>query len=172
MARKHVVITGTGRCGTTFLVELLTNLGLDTGFDSNEIRLKKNAIAHAGLEYDIRDECSPYIVKSPWFCDHAEEVISRNDIVIEHVFVPVRDIFEAAESRRQVYKKNMEKMPLFKKLTRDVKHALKLTKTKRAYFDGGLVHTRSLKKGARKRSFSDRFTIFYSLWPIPISLSP
>ena len=30
--RRHLVITGVGRSGTTFLVELLTGLGLDTGF--------------------------------------------------------------------------------------------------------------------------------------------
>ena len=30
--RRHVVITGTGRAGTSFLVELLTHLGLETGF--------------------------------------------------------------------------------------------------------------------------------------------
>ena len=35
--RKHVVITGTGRAGTTFLIEVLTILGLDTGFNIEEL---------------------------------------------------------------------------------------------------------------------------------------
>ena len=35
--RHHVIITGTGRAGTTFLMELLTNLGLDTGFNSGNL---------------------------------------------------------------------------------------------------------------------------------------
>ena len=30
--RRHLVTTGVGRSGTTYLVELPTRLGLDTGF--------------------------------------------------------------------------------------------------------------------------------------------
>lgn len=100
--RKHVVITGTGRSGTTFLVELLTRLGLDTGFTLERMQAKIHRLARAGLEHDLRREGSPYIVKAPAFCDYAEEVIRRDDIVIEHVFVPMRDLYSAAESRRFV----------------------------------------------------------------------
>ncbi|MGO8710482.1 MAG: hypothetical protein ACLQUZ_00180 [Rhizomicrobium sp.] len=32
MSRHHVIISGTGRAGTTFLVQLLTALKLDTGY--------------------------------------------------------------------------------------------------------------------------------------------
>ena len=87
--RNHVIITGTGRSGTTFLVDLLTNLGLETGFSIEEIASKKSRQARAGLEYDVRQDDSPFIVKNPKFCDYAEEVFRRDDIVIEHIFVPV-----------------------------------------------------------------------------------
>ena len=100
--RKHVVITGTGRSGTTFLVELLTRLGLDTGFTLERMKTKIHKVGRAGLEHDIRHDNCPYIVKAPAFCDYAEEVLQRPDIVIEHVFVPMRDLFSAAESRRFV----------------------------------------------------------------------
>lgn len=101
--RNHILITGTGRAGTTLLVELLTHLDFDTGFSVDSIH-KINPNARAGLEQDIRMPNCPYVVKSPWFCDIAQEVIFRNDILIEHIFIPVRDLHAAAESRRFVSK--------------------------------------------------------------------
>ena len=103
MSRTHVVITGTGRTGTSFLVQLLTNLGLDTGFSPGKMALFTGA--RAGLEQDIRATNPPYIIKNPDFCDYAEEIIqNRKDITIEHVFIPMRDLHAAAESRRHVAK--------------------------------------------------------------------
>lgn len=140
MARNHVVITGTGRTGTTFLVELLTHLGLETGFNPHDIESRKYKVARAGLEYDITQGSSPYIVKSPWFCDHAKEVISQDDIVIEHVFIPMRDLHAAAESRRHVVRSSISKMPFFKRL----KHSIK------PRIAGGLWHTNSSKPGRQE----------------------
>ena len=80
--RKHIVITGTGRAGTSFLVELLTNLGLDTGYRSEELNKFKYSLGRAGFENDIRKENNPYIVKDPVFCDYAEEVFKREDIIL------------------------------------------------------------------------------------------
>lgn len=37
----------------------------------------KDPNGRAGLEFDIRENNSPYIVKSPWFCDYAKEVASE-----------------------------------------------------------------------------------------------
>ena len=103
MSRSHVVITGTGRAGTSFLVQLLTYLGLDTGFSPQRMAL--HSTSRAGLESDIRSEDSPYIVKSPWFSIHAEELLqNRKDIIIDHVYIPIRDLHAAAESRRYVTK--------------------------------------------------------------------
>ena len=102
--RRHAVITGTGRAGTTFLVELLTHLGLETGFSTNEASRQKSKIGRAGLEKDIRQKNCPYIVKSPWFCDYAKEVVHRKDILIDHIFIPIRNLHAAAESRRYVTK--------------------------------------------------------------------
>jgi hypothetical protein len=102
VARHHIVISGTGRAGTTFLVELLTHLGLDTGFKPENLALRKNEVARAGLEHDIRKKRSPYVVKTPHFCDIAEEILTARDIVIDRVVIPMRDVYAAAESRRCV----------------------------------------------------------------------
>lgn len=100
--RHHIVITGTGRAGTTFLVELLTMLGFDTGIDEKDICWKKNANARAGLEHNLRLGDAPYIVKDPAFCDYAGQITDNDDIVIDHVYVPIRELTAAAESRRYV----------------------------------------------------------------------
>ncbi len=50
------MITGIGRCGTTFLVELLTHLGLDTGVEPASARSGIDDVARAALELDIRGD--------------------------------------------------------------------------------------------------------------------
>ena len=119
--RHHVLITGTGRAGTTFLVELLTRCGLDTGFTPDTLDAHIHAESNAGLEHDVRNPNAPYIVKSPWICDYIDEVLSFDDTVIDHIFVPMRRIEDVAESRRRV------------------------ARTGSPY--GGLVHTNSLAPG-------------------------
>ena len=101
-----MIISGTGRAGTSFLMQLLTRLGLDTGFSDDDSL--PHPEARAGLEFDIRNPGAPYITKSPFFCDFAPEVLARTDLVIDHVFVPMRDLVAAAESRRHVVKTNLE----------------------------------------------------------------
>lgn len=108
--RSHVVISGTGRAGTTFLVQLLTHLGLDTGFDVNTMESTLTArlaglypIARAGLEMDIRDVSAPYIVKSPFLCDLLEEALASS-VQIDHAIIPVRQFDAAAASRAHIQK--------------------------------------------------------------------
>jgi hypothetical protein len=139
--RKHVVITGTGRSGTTFLVELLTHLGLDTGFSLERLQAKVHKGARAGLEYDLRRANCPYIVKAPAFCDYAEEVIRRGDIIIEHVFVPMRDLYSAAESRRFVETSTLSGSSFLERL-----HAAET----RQELIGGLVGTTSTEPGKQE----------------------
>ena len=37
LRKKKVIVTGTGRCGTTYLMRLFTRLKLDTGFTSENM---------------------------------------------------------------------------------------------------------------------------------------
>ena len=71
--KHHVIISGTGRAGTTFLVQLLTALGLDTGFDSPTSGIFENC--RAGMEWDLRHPNAPYIIKNPWLCDYLHEIM-------------------------------------------------------------------------------------------------
>lgn len=104
MTRNHVIISGTGRAGTTFLVQILTQLGASTGFQSINEQIYENC--HAGMEQDLRNPNCPYVVKSPYICDYLEDFLAENDVVIDHAFIPVRDLYSAAESRRLVQAKS------------------------------------------------------------------
>lgn len=105
--RRHVVITGTGRSGTSFLVQLLTRLGLDTGFSANTLDGKLDPVGRAGLESNIRDDNAPYVVKSPNISNYIEEILENPEIALDLVIVPIRDIDEATNSRIKVSKDNL-----------------------------------------------------------------
>jgi hypothetical protein len=100
MSRRHIIISGTGRSGTTFLVQLFTALGMDTGF--SDVSSGVHANCSGGMEWDLRHPRAPYIVKNPWLCDYLDEALAGGDIVVEHAIVPMRDLFAAAQSRRDV----------------------------------------------------------------------
>jgi hypothetical protein len=91
-----VVITGTGRAGTTLLVQILTDLGLDTGF-AGDHRLDERV--HAGLEFRIESPNAPRIVKDPNLSRRLGDLLDRDVVRIEHVIVPIRDLDVAAASR-------------------------------------------------------------------------
>lgn len=104
-----VIITGPGRSGTTFLVVLLTELGYDTGFSTEQCQMLDDR-SHAGLEmgiYKVAHKNSPlsdpYIIKSPLISDSLEWACVRGDVLIEHVFIPLRDIHDIARSRERVH---------------------------------------------------------------------
>jgi hypothetical protein len=44
-------------------------------------------------------------VKSPWLCDYLDEALAGGEIVVDHAIVPMRDLYSAAESRRDVTKR-------------------------------------------------------------------
>jgi hypothetical protein len=90
LPRHHVIISGTGRNDTTFLVQLLTALKLDTGFNNPASDI--SAIGNAGMELDITKENAPYIVKHPDLCDLLDEITPKEPIIIDHAILPVRDL--------------------------------------------------------------------------------
>ena len=98
--RHHIIISGTGRTGSSFLVQLLTGLALETGFQPGETQLPP--AERAGLERDIRLPHAPYIIKTPLLCEYIDEVLSNPLIKIEHAIVPVREFTSAAMSRAYV----------------------------------------------------------------------
>jgi hypothetical protein len=91
-----VIIAGTGRAGTTLLVQILTDLGLDTGFAADA---PIDARAAAGLELPAAARNSPRIVKSPHLSRWLAGLLDAGRIEVEHVIIPIRDLDIAAASR-------------------------------------------------------------------------
>jgi hypothetical protein len=95
-AGPKVVITGTGRAGTTLLVQVLTDLGLDTGFTADH---EVDERVHAGLEFRIESPNAPRIIKDPNLSRRLGGLLGRGEVEIEHVIIPVRDLDVAVASR-------------------------------------------------------------------------
>jgi hypothetical protein len=91
-----IVITGTGRAGTTLLVQVLTDLGLDTGYAPDA---PIDAGVNAGLETGIEAPDAPRVVKNPNLSRRLGELLDAGTVAIEHVIIPVRDLDVAAASR-------------------------------------------------------------------------
>jgi hypothetical protein len=91
---KKVIITGTGRAGTSVLMWLFTELGLDTGFTIDECEAINSTTWKAGLEkMDLVH--GPYIVKNPQLAHQIDKVHEN----VEYAIIPVRDLIAAAQSR-------------------------------------------------------------------------
>ncbi len=96
MGEPKIVIAGTGRAGTTLLVQILTDLGFDTGYRPGvEVR----SASLGGLEGNIRVPDAPRVIKAPGLSIELDELIESGTVVVEHVIIPVRDLDVAAASR-------------------------------------------------------------------------
>jgi hypothetical protein len=105
-----VIITGPGRSGTTFLVQVLTRLGFDTGYDAYHEHYNDDwrAGCEQRVELDLssstqewRDALAeaPRILKSPEWALVLKGFVLSGAMDVEHVFIPVRDLDVAAASR-------------------------------------------------------------------------
>jgi uncharacterized coiled-coil protein SlyX len=94
LPRHHVVIAGTGRAGTSFLVRFLDQCGLDTGSSTGSFDER----AKAGFEHNLLDEQAPYVVKDPWLFSYCEGV-DPGAVAVDALLVPVRELMSAATSR-------------------------------------------------------------------------
>jgi hypothetical protein len=102
--KGHIIISGTGRAGTTLLVQIFTHLGFDTGFEKAVSLKAVDRISHAGLERSLLSPQLPYVVKSPWFVDEIDQVLKERTRKIKAAIIPIRRLHEAAESRRRVWR--------------------------------------------------------------------
>ena len=94
--KDSILITGTGRCGTTFLVALLTLLGMDTGFTRETLNENIHDNCKGGLE---KRPTEYKITKNPAFIIMMEQYISQCEQVPKLVIIPIRNFSEAAGSR-------------------------------------------------------------------------
>ena len=98
MGDPKIVITGTGRAGTTLLVRILDALGLDTGIDSGRLAPYMPGV-RAGLESRVDDPEAPTVVKDMTLGFRIREVLDDLPVPIGHVIIPTRRLDIAAASR-------------------------------------------------------------------------
>jgi len=95
---EKILITGTGRCGTTFLIKLFSFLDFDTGFNINNY--KKYIFSNCNYGMEKHYTSKHYILKSPFFMDNIEKIVKdTKTIKIKTVIIPIRDFDSAAQSR-------------------------------------------------------------------------
>lgn len=90
---RHLVIAGTGRAGTTHLVQWLAARGLDCGTGVID------PISGGGLEHRLTGTDLPYVVKDPWLFTYLDDI---DPSIIDVLVVPVRDLHDAAASRVRI----------------------------------------------------------------------
>jgi hypothetical protein len=103
-----VIITGTGRAGTTLLVRILTRLGLDTSFAEADLQAVEAEIGRAGLERPINAQTAPglpEIIKTPYLTEMLGPALAQGWFTVDHAIVPVRALTDAAHSRASVSEK-------------------------------------------------------------------
>jgi hypothetical protein len=92
-----IVITGTGRSGTTLLVELLDELGLDTGLAAGKLS-RYGARVRAGLESRVDDPDAPTVVKDMTLGFRLRELLEVGEVRIRHAILPDRRLEIATAS--------------------------------------------------------------------------
>jgi hypothetical protein len=94
---EKILITGTGRCGTTFLIKLFSFLDFDTGFTRENYKKFTPFTCNAGMEKKYKD--NNYILKNPDFLINMNFIIKDEMVRLKHVIIPIRDYKKCAESR-------------------------------------------------------------------------
>ncbi len=98
----HLLIAGTGRSGTSFLVKYFDALGYATHFSRFGDYASWDEAANAGAEnlpLPALDADMPYVVKSPWATELIDQIIADPTITLDAVIIPLRDLASASASR-------------------------------------------------------------------------
>ena len=101
---RKVLITGTGRSGTSFTMQVLTSLGLPTGFQTPASGFFPTRMCGQEVEIDPATPANdmalyPRIVKDPRFLHTLGRFLDAGTLDPIHVYVLIRDVRDAARSR-------------------------------------------------------------------------
>ena len=97
--KNKILITGTGRSGTSFLMQLFSNLKMETGFSPSQANSLVENKANAGLEI-LKLNNNIRIQKAPHFSERIPQI--KKEYNIEHVIIPIRNLEDSAKSRGRI----------------------------------------------------------------------
>jgi hypothetical protein len=101
---EKIFITGTGRCGTTFLIKLFSFLNFDTGFNKDNYKHGISSNCNSGMERSYKENY--YIIKNPTIIMEIPHILNDKTVKIKIVIIPIRDYGLAAMSRVKHQHKN------------------------------------------------------------------
>ena len=104
---EKILITGTGRCGTTFLILLFSFLNYDTGY--NKTNYIKHIFPNCNSGMEALYTTKKYILKNPLFLEQIEEIVCCKDMTIKCVIIPIRDYDVSTKSRVFLENENKNK---------------------------------------------------------------
>jgi hypothetical protein len=123
--RRHLLIAGTGRTGTSFLVRFLAEAGLDTHL-GRPGKIEWDEAAQAGLEdlpLSTLGTELPFVLKQPWSYQMIEDILADPVIELQAAIIPMRNLLDAASSRAVVELRAMhETAPWMTELRRSWNH--------------------------------------------------
>ena len=101
---EKILITGTGRCGTTFLIKLFSFLDFNTGYDRNNYKSSISSNCNSGMEKNYKENYN--VLKNPNFILNIEHILKDTSITIKNVIIPIRELKISANSRIKHGNKN------------------------------------------------------------------
>lgn len=90
----HIILTGTGASGTTFLMDVFAEMGLDTHFPPGDPSFEF---------HDPHANPLPKVIKRPQFCEDLDGWLNGG-LIVDHAIILVRSLRDAAASREAVYR--------------------------------------------------------------------
>jgi len=100
--KNKILITGTGRSGTSLLVKLFSHLHMETGFSPGQSNGINNVKCNAGLEIKDLTRKDVRIFKAPHFAINIKNILKEKEGEIQHVIVPIRDLDLSVKSRERI----------------------------------------------------------------------
>jgi len=94
---EKILITGTGRCGTTFLIKLFSFLEFNTGYNRSNYINFIFPNCNSGMERMYNENY--YILKNPNFIRNIKYILEDQSVIIKKVIIPIRDLRSSAKSR-------------------------------------------------------------------------
>jgi len=98
--KEKILITGTGRCGTTFIIKLFSFLDFNTGYTRENYKQNIYDVCNSGMERKYTEKF--YILKNPEFINQMETIVKSRRIKLKHVIIPIRDYDKSAKSRTKL----------------------------------------------------------------------
>lgn len=94
---EKILITGTGRCGTTFLMLIYIHLNEDTPYkkENYEKYIYKNC--NSGLENNYLDNYR--ILKNPSYLNNILNIFNDSKINLKYFIIPIRNLENSCKSR-------------------------------------------------------------------------